>query len=173
MATKIYWLHTFDCLAKLGIMARPRGGDWLDDEITNIKKQHVGLLVSLLDKEEIYELELQQQETICNANGIEYINFPITDRDIPKTNTPTDSLINYLIMKLTSGISVVIHCRMGIGRSSIVAACILLHTGQKVDTIINNISRVRGLKVPDTDKQLQWLEERQFYKHPSSDQPDK
>lgn len=33
MAAKIYWIHTFNNLTRLGIMARPRGGDWLDDEI--------------------------------------------------------------------------------------------------------------------------------------------
>jgi hypothetical protein len=50
---------------------------------------------------------------------------------------------------------------MGIGRSSIVAACVFLHAGLKADNIIDKMSKVRGLKVPDTDKQLQLLKARQ------------
>jgi protein-tyrosine phosphatase len=161
MFTKIYWIHQFGNATKLGIMARPRGGDWLADEIANLKKQNVGLLVSLLEKEEVGELGLRQQETICKSNGIEFINFPIADRDIPKTSDKIDWLVDYLTSKLQDGTSVVIHCRMGIGRSSIVAASVLLRAGLKADNIIDNISKIRGLKVPDTDKQLKWLRARQ------------
>jgi protein-tyrosine phosphatase len=161
MFTKIYWIHQFDNGGRLGIMARPRGDDWLADEIANLKKQNVGLLVSLLEKEEVGELGLRQQEMICKSNGIEFINFPIADRDIPKTSDKTDWLVDYLTSKLQDKTSVVIHCRMGIGRSSIIAASVLLHAGLKADNIIDNISKIRGLKVPDTDKQLKWLKARQ------------
>lgn len=161
MFTKIYWLHQLDSSARLGTMARPRGDDWLGDEIAYLKRQNVGLLVSLLESEEIDELGLLQQEATCKANGIEFVNFPIVDRDVPKTGDKTDWLISYLITRMTEGVSVVIHCRMGIGRSSIIAASILLQVGLEADTIMEDISRIRGLKVPDTDKQLSWLKARQ------------
>jgi protein-tyrosine phosphatase len=161
MFTKIYWIHTFDNAAKLGIMPKPRGSDWLADEIANLKKQNVGLLVSLLEKEEISELGLRQEEAICKSSGIEFINFPIADRNIPRISDKTDWLIGYLTSKLQDGISVVVHCRMGIGRSSIVAASVLLSAGLKADNVIDNISKIRGLRVPDTDQQLQWLKSRQ------------
>ena len=32
MPVKIHWLHEFSNFAKIGIMARPRGADWLEDE---------------------------------------------------------------------------------------------------------------------------------------------
>ena len=161
MFTRIYWIHQFDNTAKLGIMARPRGDDWLVDEIANLKKQNVRLLISLLEAEEINELRLRQQETVCKGNDIEFINFPIADRDIPKIDDKTDWLIEYLTDKHKAGVSIVIHCRMGIGRSSIIAAAVLLQAGLKADKIITDISKIRGLKVPDTDKQLQWLKARQ------------
>lgn len=142
-------------------MPRPRGDEWLVDEIINIKKQNVGVLVSLLTKEEILELRLQKEEAICKDNGIEFISYPIGDRDIPKTKDKIDRLINYLTAKVDNGFSVAIHCRMGIGRSSIIAASILLKKQYKADDVIANISKIRGLKVPDTDEQLKWLRARQ------------
>lgn len=161
MFTKVYWIHKFGNASRLGIMARPRGEDWLYDEIVNLKRQNVGLLVSLLEKEEIQELGLQQQASICKEKNIEFLNFPIVDRDIPKMGDNVEWLIRYLKTKLTDGISVVIHCRMGIGRSSIIAAAVLLQPGLTADIIIENIAKVRGVKVPDTDKQLDWLKSRQ------------
>jgi len=56
MYTKLYWLHKFDNNARLAIMARPRGGEWLEDEIIQFQKQHIGAIVSLLEPSEISEL---------------------------------------------------------------------------------------------------------------------
>lgn len=161
MFTKIYWIHQLENAARLGIMARPRGGDWLADEIANLKKQNVGMLVSLLEKEEMSELGLLRQGTVCKSNGIEFVHFPIPDRDIPMAGDKTDGFIRYLTSRLQEGVFVVIHCRMGIGRSSIIAAAVLLQAGLKTENIIDTISGIRGLKVPDTEHQLQWLESRQ------------
>ena len=60
MRTNIYWLHRYESNARLGIMARPRGGEWLDDEIAALKKQEVGLLVCLLEANEIFDLKLNE-----------------------------------------------------------------------------------------------------------------
>jgi protein-tyrosine phosphatase len=161
MPTNIYWIQTFDNSARIGIMARPRGGDWLEDEINYLKKNQVKVLVSLLEANEIYELKLGREEELCKKKNIAYINFPIADRDIPKQNSGTDKLIDTLTAKLNEGHLVVIHCRMGIGRSSIIAASVLLRFQFKADDIIESISSIRGLKVPDTEKQLSWLKSRE------------
>ncbi|WP_207632778.1 protein-tyrosine phosphatase family protein [Foetidibacter luteolus] len=145
-------------------MARPRGGDWLEDEISNLKKNKVGVVVSLLEKNEIYDLELNHEEDICKSKNITYINFPIPDRDIPKQNSDTNKLIEALTKKIDEGQSIVIHCRMGIGRSSIIAASVLLKYKFKAKASIENISSIRGLKVPDTDSQLLWLMSREYRK---------
>lgn len=39
MPVKIYWLHNFENGSKLGIMARPRGNEWLEGEIISLKRQ--------------------------------------------------------------------------------------------------------------------------------------
>jgi len=47
MPHEVFWI---DRLAKrlLGIMPRPRGGDWLDDELQALGKAGVNVVVSLL-----------------------------------------------------------------------------------------------------------------------------
>jgi protein-tyrosine phosphatase len=161
MYTKIYWIHDFSNGAKLGIMPRPRGDDWLEEEIIKLKKQQIGLWVSLLEQDEINELGLRNQPALCSKHDLEYLNFPIVDRNVPEKDNKIDSLIEQLSQKVQSGHSVVIHCRMGIGRSSIIAACILLKAGFKTEQILQKITSARGLKVPDTDAQIQWLKNRE------------
>ena len=161
MFTKIYWIYQFDNSAKIGIMGRPRGNDWLEDEINHLKNNGVDVLVSLLEKGEIDELGLKYEEKYCIAKNITYINFPIKDRDIPQDKNLLDKFIATIVLKINEGKSVVIHCRMGIGRASIITSSILLQYNFTVNEIIDKITSIRGLKVPDTDEQVAWLKLRE------------
>ena len=109
----------------------------------------------------ISELGLRDQQSLCLKHEIEYINFPIADRSIPAKGGKIELLIDQLYQKIQTGNSVVIHCRMGIGRCSIIAGCILLKVGFKTEQVLQIITAARGLKVPDTDQQVQWLKDRE------------
>jgi protein-tyrosine phosphatase len=161
MAVKIYWLQEFGNSSRLGIMARPRGDDWLENEIRELKKQNVQVMVSLLEQDEIIELGLRQQAELCAKQDIEYINFPIPDRGIPKQDNRLRNFIIQLKEKIDSGHTVIIHCRMGIGRSAIIAGCLLFKAGNKTNEVIAHISKIRGLRVPDTDEQIAWLKKQE------------
>ncbi len=161
MFTKIYWIYQLDNSAKIGIMARPRGNDWLEDEINHLKNNGVDVLVSLLEKCEIDELGLKDEEKYCIAKNIIYINFPIKDRDNPQDKNLLDKFIATIVLKINEGKSIVIHCRMGIGRASIIASSILLQYNFTVNEIIDKITSIRGLKVPDTEEQVEWLKLRE------------
>ena len=161
MPMKIYWLHEFSSSARLGIMARPKGGDWLEDEIFSLQKQNVQVVVSLLEQDEIAELGLRKQAELYKKHNIEYLNFPIPDRGIPKEDNPFRNFITRLKEIIAAGSNTVIHCRMGIGRSSIIAGFLLLKPGYKANDIISHISKIRGLRVPDTDEQIAWLKKQE------------
>ncbi len=61
MLTNIYWIKT-PGKGKVGIMPRPRGDDWLEDEIISFKKAGVSVVVSLLTLPEIKELFLSEEK---------------------------------------------------------------------------------------------------------------
>jgi hypothetical protein len=73
---------------RLAISTRPRGGDWLEDEIRGWHSAHVDSVVSLLEKDEERQLQLDGEGTVAEANGIHFISFPIVDRGVP-TSTPS------------------------------------------------------------------------------------
>src|ERR1700735_4291060 len=113
MHSEIYWIDTATA-PRLAIMARPRAGDWLEDEVARWKRSGVGIVISLLERDEVDELGLAMEATLCRQNDIEFLSFPIPDRGLPKD---ADSAMSFAAYVASKGRSIVIHCRAGIGRS--------------------------------------------------------
>ena len=152
----IHWIDA-SIGSRLAIMARPRAGDWLDDEIAGWKAEGVDVVVSLLEVEEVAELGLQREAELCRATGIRFVSFPIPDRGVPESQREAAELAESVAAEVAAGRSVAIHCRAGIGRSSVIAACALIHAGLGADAAFAAIARARGLSVPDTDEQRDWV----------------
>ena len=156
MFCTVYWV-TETVGGRIGIMPRPRGGEWLDCDIKSLADQGVHVIVSLLTEDEVLELELGEEANLCMQNDIEFISFPIIDREVPPLDQRLKDLIESLKDRLAGGRTVIIHCRAGIGRSAIVAACLLVSADKSVDEVMTAISQSRGFPVPDTNDQLQWV----------------
>lgn len=139
-------------------MARPRGGDWLEDEVQALCLAQVHLLASALTLAEVTELELTKEETICAAHSITFVTFPIVDRSVPANANLYLDLIERLFREWIQGRRIVVHCRGGIGRASLIAAGILSRGGLSARDALDKITSVRGCPVPDTPEQAEWLE---------------
>ncbi|MBT4865657.1 MAG: tyrosine protein phosphatase [Planctomycetaceae bacterium] len=138
-------------------MPRPRGGDWLEDEIKALQDCGVNVLVSLLTADEASELELSDEKKFCDQSGIELISFPINDRNIPSSSDECSGLIRTLDARLSNASNVAVHCRMGIGRSAMIVAALIVQQGVTVEEAFMRISTSRGFDVPDTQEQFDWV----------------
>jgi protein-tyrosine phosphatase len=156
MKPDIYWIDGVPC-GRLAIMPRPRAGDWLDDEIAGWRDASIGAVVSLLEAEEVSELGLARQSELCRQHAIEFIAFPIPDRGVPESKQHAAALATRLVERLRVGTGVAIHCRAGIGRSSLIAACALGLLGIEPDAAFKAIGAARGVNVPDTEHQRKWV----------------
>ena len=156
MQVKIHWINGIQS-GRLGIMPRPRGGDWLEDEIHSLKNSGVDAVASLLEQDEITELDIAEEKSLCEANGIVYLSFSIRDRSIPLAKHDALAFARKLERLLQDGMSIVIHCRQGVGRSALVAACVLVLGGVSVDEAFEKIENARGRPVPDTEEQREWV----------------
>ena len=138
-------------------MPRPRGGDFLEEEIVSLREQGVHVLVSLLTADEVDELALTEEPRLCEAVGVQFLSFPIPDRDVPSRKDAVFEFIRNLHQYNTTGKSIVFHCRAGIGRSALMAACLLATDGMSVDDAFQCIADARGCRVPDTLEQRSWV----------------
>jgi protein-tyrosine phosphatase len=156
MPVNIHWIGEVGS-GRLAIMPRPAGGDWLEEDIHWLKESGIDVVVSLLEIQEIVGFDLGLEEEICLANGISFLSFPITDRSVPSSPHETLTFARSLSDLLHSGRNVVIHCLAGIGRSSVIAACVLLLNDMPINEVLLKIEYARGCRVPDTPEQRAWI----------------
>lgn len=156
MQAELYWICEVG-VGRLGIMPRPRGGDWLQGEIRSLREAGVDVVISLLEPQEVAELDITEEEAICKASKISFMSFPITDRRVPSSKQEALRFADSISNLLRDGKNVVIHCAAGIGRSSLIAACVLMISGVGVDEALQRIEKARGCSVPDTPEQREWV----------------
>jgi protein-tyrosine phosphatase len=143
---------------RLAIATRPRGGDWLEDEVSGWRRADIHVVVSLLESDEAGQLGLSEESRVAEADGIRFISFPIPDRGIPASVPATIALMASIAGALEEGKNVAVHCRQGIGRSGLIAAGILATSGANPDDAIRAVSSARGLAVPETSEQRLWVQ---------------
>lgn len=139
------------------MMPRPRGGDWLEGEMQMLGRQGVGVLVSALERGEAHELGLAREAELCEVSGVRWVSFPIEDRGVPGSRADFEGLAVSLADAVRAGDSVVVHCRQGIGRASMIVAGVLLALGW--ESAWDAVSAARGRPVPDTPAQRAWVDE--------------
>lgn len=140
---------------RLTIAPRPRGGDWLNDELRAWRRSGIDIIVSLLEPEEASRLGLDEEQALSAVNGIEYYSLPIADRRAPTSGLDT---VRDIDSKLQQGKNAVIHCRQGIGRAGLIAAALLMETGLAPAAAIQRVSAARGVPVPETSEQKRWID---------------
>jgi protein-tyrosine phosphatase len=143
---------------RLGIMARPRAGEWLEDEIAAWRADDVDDVFCLLEREEVSDLGLEPEAASCSSHGIGFHSFPIPDRGVPSTLTEAQKVAEHIFELGRAGKSVAIHCRAGIGRAALIAAAALVCAGLAPRAAFAAIAEARRLDVPDTDEQRDWLD---------------
>jgi len=156
MIAKVYWIPG-PWRGRIGIAPRPRGGDWLDDEMRALKRAQVDVVVSMLTDPEVDELGLTNEADAANTAGLGFRRLPILDRGVPESRSALEGLVCELTAELDDGKNVVVHCRQGIGRSSVLVASIFVCASVGVDHAFEIIEAARGRPVPDTTEQKDWI----------------
>jgi protein-tyrosine phosphatase len=156
MQTELYRIHV-PWPGGLAIALRPRGGDWLNEDIASWQGAGFQTVLSTLTPQEEEDLELTNENAAVEALGLKFRSFPIPDRDVPQSHDAVSVAISGLEHDLRSGKNVLIHCRQGIGRSGLIAGCLLIRSGLAVDEALRILRAVRGVPVPETEEQTRWL----------------
>lgn len=142
---------------RLLIVPRPRGGDWLDDDIALLARQGVHCLVSLLEPPEQRDLNLVGEAAACLASGVQFIELPVPDRGTPADPIAYVAQAQALAREVRAGRTVACHCRQSVGRAGMLAVAIAVLLGEELPAALEQVSAARGVAVPETPEQHNWL----------------
>lgn len=127
------------------------------DEVRAWREAGIETVASLLTPDEASELDLQPEADCIRAEGLDYLRLPIPDYGVPPSVEDFSRFVQDLEGKLEAGRSVAVHCRQGIGRSSVLVASQLVSSGLEPDEAFRRIEKARGRPVPDTREQRDWV----------------
>ena len=153
---RLYAIHR-DGPGRLWTMPAPNGAR-LPDELDALRRAGVNTLVSLLDDREADALDLAGEAGAASAVGVRFVQLPTSDFGVPDADDAL-AVARGVRDDLLVGRGVAIHCRAGIGRSSLLAAVVLRLEGVRPAEAWALIGRARGVPVPETQAQRDFLDE--------------
>ncbi len=136
---------------RLCVMPCPTAADF--ETLTDLG---VNTVVSMLPEDEARSLGMADEAALCGARSIAFVSHPIKDFGLPDLQC-FGGLIADLTARINAGASVAVHCRAGIGRSGMVAACILVALGNSTAEATAQVSKARGVSIPDTVEQARFV----------------
>lgn len=153
---EVFWIEGTPP-AGLAVVLCPRGGDWLEGNLRRFRTAGVRTLISLLERNEADWLGLAKEGPLAEHVGMTFLSYPIPDVHVPPDTDRFRAFAAGLANRLREGERIGIHCRGSIGRSTVTAACTLIHLGWQPEAALRAIEKARGCAVPDTEEQESWI----------------
>ena len=152
----VFWIKG-DPPVSLAIVLCPQSGNTLLGELLSMKESGIHTLVSLLEKGEASKLGLAEEAAEAEKIGLRFLAYPIPDAHTPQDPESFREFVAGLADRLRAGERIGIHCRGCIGRAPVTIACALIQLGWKPMDALTAVQRARGLAVPETQEQEDWI----------------
>lgn len=141
----------------LAIVLRPRGHDWLENDLQRIRMAGIQTIISMIEPWEARELGLADEGPAVERLGMHFISYPLRDRSVPPHRKAFSEFVSKIGKRLQSGEKIGVHCQGCIGRSTVVAASTLIKLGWTAERALDEVEVARGCSVPDTEEQRDWI----------------
>lgn len=115
-------------------------------------------LVTLIEPHEFDLLSIPSLGEEARARGLDWLHLPIRDVSTPNRafERAWPEVSSTLRRRLASGESVVVHCRGGLGRAGMIAARLLVESGQEPEEAMARVRAVRPGAI-ETFPQEKWV----------------
>ncbi len=153
---EIFWIDV-EPRIPLAVILCPRGEGALENNLAVLQKGGIQTVVSLLEKLEASWLGLAQEGPLAVQLGMQFLSHPIPDGNLPQNPAAFRAFVADIANRVRAGERMGIHCRGSIGRSTITAACTLIHLGFPPVNALAAVEAARGCPVPDTFEQQRWI----------------
>ena len=99
----------------------------LKDDLSSVRDQEINCIVSLITKDELKKLDINDFDKTITEYGFEHYSVEIQDLGIPSTNQlgTFKILTKNIIVAIKTEKKVLIHCNAGLGRSGLFAGILV------------------------------------------------
>lgn len=102
----------------------------LDVDLHRLKEAYrITTVACLLNTAELSCFRLRNYTATVVSSGLDLLVFPIVEMAPPDSVALTREFVHTIVDKLGKGENVAVHCRGGVGRAGVIAACVLLELG--------------------------------------------
>ena len=133
------------------------GARWerdLDADLDVLVGHGVRTIACLIEAEELVTWGIERLPFAAATRGLELLYRPILDVSVP-TLDDARSLVRELIARREAPI--VIHCIGGLGRTGVIAGCLLRALGVAPDEALRRLVAARGRRCPETAEQRRFV----------------
>lgn len=141
--------------------------DWVTDELAVGGRFQIGRAAELASNHGIGAIiDLRQEEcddeAMLAAAGLAFLHLPTPDLE-PATVPMLDAGVAFACERIALGQKLLIHCQHGIGRSALLALCVMVDQGwQPLDALIRAKDRRAAVSPSQSQYQgwVRWLQHR-------------
>lgn len=127
-----------------------------DADLSAWRAAGIGTVVSLLEPDEAARLGIGNEKVMCRTAGLDYVNFPIPDMQLPDRAAFT-TFASTLASRIRAGDHLAVHCRASIGRTGMLTCAVLGQFAYDASAALAHVSAARGVAVPDTPAQRAFI----------------
>lgn len=133
----------------------PRWARDLDADLDVVAREGVRTIACLVEAHELVKWAIAGLPSAAAERGIELLHFPIPDVTVPSLHAAR-SVVRELIARREAPI--LIHCIGGLGRTGVIAGCLLRALGVSPDQALRRLVAARGKECPQTAEQRSFVE---------------
>jgi protein-tyrosine phosphatase len=127
---------------RLLLHSMPGRYESLENVWTQVRNEGVCAIVCLAEKDELHEKSSEYARALeAGTVPCLVIRFEVPDRSAPEDRNAFWALAGDVAQRLKSGEVVLIHCAGGVGRTAMLAVCVLLALGEPVSNARSMVSR--------------------------------
>lgn len=115
----------------------------VEDDLRELARQGATVIAPLIEEWEFTLLKMEGYHAHAQALGLEVRPCPIVDGRVPSDRAGFGEFIDELSDALLDGRSVVVHCRGGLGRAGLTAACLLVQAGMDPEEATRRVRAAR------------------------------
>ena len=134
---------------RIGLTLAPGKKDdaWERDLVADVARLRetydTSVLVSLVGDAELELLGIPDLDWVARSRGVRVCQLPVVDGGVPENGSDVVGLVRMALATAEVGDTVVVHCRGGLGRSGLFAACCLIALGHDPASAIHRVRATR------------------------------